>query len=120
MQQTRKTLTLSKIVAPEGAPADPAELVREAIGRKLCIVATYNRTKIRLAPHILYTKHDDPFVDAVVLERDGQPPREIKIGQFKLAGLGDVALTRTRFVPQPGFDAADPRYAGQTLDVVQI
>ena len=30
----------------------------EAIARRRCLEAVYNRMNVRLAPHILYTRHD--------------------------------------------------------------
>jgi hypothetical protein len=70
-------------------PAD--ELLGTAIRTRTCVRAVYNRTAIRMAPHALYRRNDDLFVDGVVLERDGQPPRELKLGTFKLDGLKDLA-----------------------------
>ena len=64
----------------------------EAIALRKCIRATYNRMTVTLAPHILFTRHDELFIDAVTVERDGQKPREIKLGTFKRAGLKDVSL----------------------------
>jgi hypothetical protein len=93
-------------------------IVFEAIARRLCVDAVYNRMTMRLAPHILYTRHDDLFVDAVTLSRDGQPPREIKIGAFKLAGLRDMTVSETPFVPQRVFDANDVKYRDVTLFTV--
>jgi hypothetical protein len=91
----------------------------EAIALKRCIVAIYNRMRVKLAPHILYTKHGDMFVDAVTLERDGQPPREIKLGTFKLAGLKDPDLVEDGFQPEALFNPADEKYAGVTLFAVE-
>jgi len=93
-------------------------VVFEAIARRLCVDAVYNRMKMRLAPHILYTRHDDLFVDAVTLSRDGQPPREIKIGAFKLSGLRELTVSDTPFVPQRVFDANDVKYRDVTLFTV--
>ncbi len=76
---------------------DTNRLYFEAIALRKCIRATYNRMTVILAPHILFTRHDELFIDAVTLERDGQPPREIKIGTFKLAGLKDVSLLGQSF-----------------------
>ena len=91
----------------------------EAIALRKCIRATYNRMVVTLAPHILYTRHDELFIDAVTVERDGQPPREVKLGTFKLAGLKDVALLERPFDPEPLFDPTDPKYAGVALFAVE-
>ncbi len=90
----------------------------EAIATRKCVAATYNRTAFKLAPHILYTRHDELYLDAVAVERDGQPPRELKLGTFKLAGLKDVAVAETSFEPESLFDPADGKYQGVTLFAV--
>ena len=90
----------------------------EAIATRRCVSATYNRGRVKLAPHILYTRHDEMYVDAVTVERDGEPPREVKFGTFKLAGLKDVALNNREFEPDPAFDPAEDKYDGVTLFTV--
>ena len=94
-------------------------LVLEAIALRRCLEATYNRMAVKLAPHILYTRHDELFVDAVTVERDGKPPRELKLGTFKLAGLDVSGLVTRSFNPAPIFDPAAPKYAGVTLLAVE-
>ncbi|RVT43601.1 hypothetical protein [Sphingobium algorifonticola] len=91
----------------------------EAIALRKCVSATYNRTSVVLAPHILYTRHDELYLDAVTLTRDGQAPRELKLGSFKLTGLKDVALTDRPFDPMPLYDARDARYAGVTVFAIE-
>ena len=110
--------------APSRNPADdapplPTQILLEAIARQLCVSATYNRMAMTLAPYILYTRHDDLFVDAVALERDGKKPKELKLGTFKLSGLGMVAITRRSFSPEPGFNAGAEKYAGTTLFAIE-
>jgi hypothetical protein len=90
----------------------------EAIATRKCVAATYNRTDFKLAPHILYTRHDEVYLDAVALERDGRPPRELKLGTFKVAGLSNVAVADAAFEPESLFDPADEKYAGVTLFAV--
>ena len=101
------------------APDPATPLFLEAIVKRQAVAATYNRIVVTLAPHILYTRHGDLHVDAVTLERDGRPPREEKLGTFKLAGLSAVRLTPRRFPTSPLFDAAAERYAGETVMVVE-
>jgi hypothetical protein len=108
----RRTLTIR---LPEPGTVSPAALLRAAIERKTCVQAIYNRTTIKLAPYALYTKHADAFVDGVVVERDGQPPRELKIGTFKIAGLKELASTFMGFRPEPIFDPTAPKYGGDTV-----
>ena len=99
--------------APGAAPT-----ILEAIVKRLAVAATYNRSEIVLAPHVLYTKHGELYVDGVVLERDGKPPKEAKVGAYKLAGLQPLRLTARRFTPNALFDAGAEKYAGQTLMAV--
>jgi hypothetical protein len=112
----------------DSAPADdrpapavtlPTRELLEAIARRLCVSCVYNKTNVTLAPHIVYTKHDELFVDAVPLERDGKPPRELKLGTFKLAGLNDTAITSRIFDRYNGFDPRDPKYAGVTIFAIE-
>lgn len=87
----------------------------EAIALKKCVVATYNRVQMKLAPYILYRRNDSLYIDAVALEKAGQPPREIKLGAYHLAGLGNVTLADQRFEAVPLFDPAAQKYQGTTL-----
>lgn len=97
---------------------DTNRIVLEAIALGTCIEAVYNRLKVILAPHILYTRHDELYLDAVTVEREGLPPREVKLGSFKLTGLKDMALTDRAFTREPIFDPGDSRYQGVTLFAV--
>ena len=97
-------------------PATPVFL--EAIVKQVAVAATYNRVEVTFAPHVLYTKHGDLHVDAVTLERDGRPPKEAKLGTFKLAGLSGVRLTPRRFERSVLFDARAERYVGETVMAV--
>ena len=98
---------------------EPSRLVLEAIALRKCIEATYNRAAIKLAPHILYTRHGELFVDGVTVEREGVPPREIKLGTFKLAGLGIREIVSRTFTPATLFNPSDPKYDGATLFAVE-
>lgn len=100
-------------------PTGPVPTVFEALVRMRCLTATYNRTAIVLAPHILYTRHDELYVDGIVLERDGAVPKESRLGTFKLIGLGDLALIDRAFRPDALFVRNDPKYAATTLMAVE-
>jgi len=97
----------------------PSKEFFEGVALKKCVAATYNRTNFKLAPHIVYTRHDEIFVDAVTVERDGQPPREMKLGTFKLSGLKDVAVEDQQFELSGVFDASAEKYDGTTLLAVE-
>lgn len=94
-------------------------LIFQAIALKKCLRATYNRVDMRLAPHILYTKHDDMHVDAVALEKNGRPPREKKLGTFKVLGLSNMALCDDGFEIEDFYEPEAERYAGVTLFAVE-
>jgi hypothetical protein len=99
---------------------DANRILLEAIALRKCVEAVYNRTRMRLAPHILYTRHDELYLDAVALERDGRPAQELKIGTFKLAGLKELALMAGQsFQRVEIFDPAESKYAGVTLFAVE-
>lgn len=100
-------------------PTGPVPTVFEAIVRKKCLGATYNKMHIVLAPHIIYTRHGELYVDGVVLEREGKPPREFKVGTFKLIGLVDLALVDRNFQVSDLFSPNDPKYADTALMAVE-
>jgi hypothetical protein len=92
----------------------------EAIALQKCLIATYNKMVVKLAPHILYTRHDEMFIDAVTIERDGRSPRELKLGTFKLSGLGNIGVVDEPFEAMHGlYDETDGKYKGVTLFAVQ-
>ena len=107
--------------APASPPPPPASTptIFEAIVKLQCVAATYNRGDVTLAPHAVYTKHGELHIDAVTIERDGKPPKEVKLGTFKLAGLGAVRLTPRRFSPNRQFNAKDAKYADNLLMAVE-
>ncbi|HWU95600.1 MAG TPA: hypothetical protein VN029_08370 [Sphingomonas sp.] len=102
----------------DAAPAPTTPMVLEGIVRQKCLSATYNRTAMILAPHILYTRHEALHVDAVVVLKEGVPPREEKIGTFKLDGLTEMAVIDRDFVKSELFDPALEKYQGETLMAV--
>jgi hypothetical protein len=77
--------------------ASPEQILEFAIDQSLMISSAYNRGRSVLAPHSLFTRHDELYLRAVTVERDGRPPREAKLGTFKLIGLSDLALTGRTF-----------------------
>ena len=77
--------------------ASPEQILEFAIDRSLMVTSAYNRGRSVLAPHSLFSRHDEIYLRAVTVERDGRPPREAKLGTFKLIGLSDLALTGRNF-----------------------
>jgi hypothetical protein len=112
-------MMMTETPAATGAPSGPVPTMFEAIVRQLAVSATYNKGSVTIAPHILYTRHGEIYVDAVTVERDGKPPREEKLGTFKLDGLGDPTLTTRAFTPSPLFEPAAEKYEGETLMAVE-
>lgn len=85
--------------------------ILEAIAAKRFLEITYNRMRMKIAPHILYTRYGDLFLDAVPVERDGKSLIDPRLSTFKLAGLEIVQILTTSFVPFSGFDPSDAKYA---------
>jgi hypothetical protein len=111
------TSDTSEVRSPAPPPAS-TPVVLEAIVKHLAIAASYNRGEVTLAPHILYTRHGELYLDAVTIERDGKPPKEMKLGTFKLAGLSPLRITARRFTPSELFQASDEKYEGVALMAV--
>jgi hypothetical protein len=103
----------------ESVPTGDTPTVLQAIVTKHCLSATYNRSEVILAPHVLFMKNDALHVGAVTLERGGQVPKEYKLGVFKLDGLGDLAITTRAFEISPLYDAGDERFAEAALMAVE-
>lgn len=101
------------------APSGTVPTLFEAIVRTRCVEATYNNGHVILAPHVAFTRHGEVYVGATTIERDGVPPKEEKLGLFKLAGLGGFVLTDRGFTPSNVFDPADERFAAETLLAVE-
>lgn len=93
----------------------PTEIL-QAIALQKSLKVTYNRMVVTLAPHILYTRHDEMYIDAVTTDRDGRPPRELKLGTFKVAGLSDLQVMEEGFDGMYGlYNEDDDKYKGVTL-----
>lgn len=103
---------------PSSADMDKDKIIFEAIAKQRAVRAIYNRTTCILAPHILYARHGDLFVDAVALERGGEPPRERKLGCYKLAGLSSVRLMPDGFEIDSTYDADNVKYLETKLFAV--
>lgn len=102
-------------VAAPATPPVSMPTVFEAIVKQQAVAATYNLGSVTLAPHIVYTKHGEFYLDAITVERDGKPPREPKIGAFKIAGLSGLRITPRRFTRSELFNPKEERYQGVTL-----
>jgi hypothetical protein len=85
----------------EAAAADQVDaLVGNAIRRRRCLKAMYNKAEVILAPYLLFARHGDPHIAALTVLRDGKAPREGKVGVFKLSGLREIQATNRLFTPR--------------------
>jgi hypothetical protein len=83
--------------------------IMEAIARKHAVSARYNGGEMILAPHLLFERRGDLFVSALNLSKVRRADDVSQLGQFKLEGLGMVALTEVTFEPIPSFQPKTPR-----------
>ena len=94
------------------------QLLLEAIALKKCVTLVYNNVPMKLAPHILYSKHSAVFTDAVILEKNGEVRRDKKLGAFHLSGLNDLQLTDQSFEIDASFEPSAEKYTDVTLFMV--
>ena len=106
--------------SPQAAPTGPAPTLFEAIVTRRCVEATYNGGRVILSPHVAFVRHGEIYVGAATVERDGKPPREEKIGVFKLDGLAGLKMAGRKFTPSAVFDPADDRFGGAALVAVEM
>jgi len=92
--------------------------ILEAIALRRCLGACYNKLTLVLAPHVLYRRNDSYFIDAITLTRDGQEPREPKVGSYNLAGLSQLEVLEAPFDVHPLFNRMDPKYRDNTLFMI--
>ena len=83
--------------------------IMEAIARKQAVSARYNGGEMILAPYLLFERRGDLFVSALNMSKARRADDEGQLGQFKLEGLGMVALTEVAFEPLPSYQARTPR-----------
>lgn len=107
---TRPVISLRPAAEPAvTAPANDMQaaglgldtLLSVAILQNRCLQATYNNGQIVLQPAVLYREHDALFLLAVTALRDGNPPREPKLGTFRVSGLNGLGLLDETFDPTP-------------------
>lgn len=82
----------------------------EAITRRKIVEARYNNETFRLAPHLLFQRNGDLFTSALNVDKVWRADEDPRLGQFKLAGLGDVTITNDEFGPLPSFSPETPRH----------
>lgn len=109
----------SSVSQGEQAPANPMMVVLEGVARRRCIGGTYNRQRMILAPHIVYTRNGAFYLDAVVVSREAMIPREVKLGTFKIDGLTDLRVTPREFDINAVFEPEAEKYEGVTFMKVE-
>lgn len=81
----------------------------EAVARKQAVEARYNGTVIKLAPHLIFERHGDLFISALNMSKTWRADEEPRLGQFKIAGLKDIALLDEAFDAVAAYDGTAPR-----------
>ncbi|AMK23184.1 hypothetical protein GG804_02300 [Sphingomonas histidinilytica] len=115
MSENRRILSLC-LQDDEPAENDPDENVfAHAIANHLCVRVTHNRGLMILAPHVVFTRGGERFVDAVVIERNGERPAEPKLDMLKFSSLKGPVITSEPFFPFQDYDAGDDRYAEKII-----
>ncbi len=90
-------------------------VILEAIATKRCLTGSYNGTLFVLAPHILYTRRDLVYLDAVPVSKNGAPPREPKMATFKVDGMSDIDLAEEPFEVSCLYEPWLEKYRDKTL-----
>lgn len=81
----------------------------QAIAYRRRILATYNRERLRLEPHLLFFRGEHAYILAFNTDKPITRDEGPKLGQFKLSGLSDIALETANFIPITGFAGQAPR-----------
>ena len=74
-------------------------LLTDAIREHRFVTVRYNRGSATLAPFGTLTRHDELYLQAVTVARDGTQPGRLKLGTFKVAGLSELQPTPVAFSP---------------------
>jgi hypothetical protein len=102
---------------------DPAEarvgLVAAAIRNKVSLRARYNEQQVLIAPQILFTRHEAPHVEALVLERDGRRDEEVRLRTFNLAGLHELKTSGLLFEAADA-DLDEQKYEREDVRILAI
>ncbi len=119
MQQQRPRLSL-RLSAPDQDPAEARiGLIAGAIRNKVSLRARYNDQQVLIAPQILFTRHEAPHVEAMVLERDGRKDQEPRLRTFNLAGLHDLRTSGLLF-ELPAAELDDEKYEQDGVRILAV
>ncbi|RYE64588.1 MAG: hypothetical protein EOP17_15530 [Rhizobiaceae bacterium] len=73
----------------------------KAIAMRQTVTSRYNGEIYTLAPHALFERHGELFVQALNMGKSWKNDADRKLGQFKLAGLAAMELLDSNFEPLP-------------------
>jgi hypothetical protein len=104
---------------PATNTANNTPKVLEGVVRRKCLSTTYNRKRMILAPHILYTRNGSLYMDAAVVSLENMLPREAKMGTYKLDGLKELTVLDRDFEISELFEPGAEKYQGETLMMVE-
>lgn len=88
---------------------EPRIKVMEAIARQRILTASYNGAIVRLRPHLLFERHEELFLSALNVDKGWREGEEMRLGQFKLSGLGNITVLEESFEPLADFNGQPPR-----------
>lgn len=92
-----------------------------AIAANKCVTANDGNITLKLAPHVVYKrgKREVLSVDAVLIERNGQPVNRETLRTYRVDDLSDIVISDDGFTVLPDFDPSEPEYAGRTVCIIQ-
>lgn len=96
----------------------PEEILKQSIFSKKCVRSTYNGDSVKLAPHALFCHHDQYFLYAITVDRNGNSPKQTKLGVFKVSGLKGLAPDEQAFQPLRKFNPKDEKIRGTVIAIV--
>ena len=100
---------ISTLSDTQDSLSDARMTLIEAVACRKTVEARYNGTVIKLAPHLIFERHGDLFVSALNMDKVWRTDEEPRLGQFKIAGLKEIALLEEGFDPVAAYDGAAPR-----------
>lgn len=105
----------------EKAVAKSEARLRDAIARKVCITASYDRGPIHLfEPYALLqsSDHGEAILLAVRMDGPAGPSSHEDLVSLEVSKLGLLEVTSQEFTPDPRFDVRSPKYGGTVVATV--
>lgn len=99
----------------------PKQPLCVAIEAKRMVTATDGNVLLKLAPHIVYRRGSRNVLtlEAVLVERNGQPVNRESLRTYRVDDLSDIAVTDDGFTVLTDFDPNEPEYTGRTVCIVE-